>query len=105
MILVRWEGIQNLEKFCGRRQKGAHSIEKWKNPFEVKYTSLNLEGYTPISSKLGHMSFLWRFSSLRGLVLPPSSFPQLILPHGLNEKQTQQGVLMFWESIKFDSSL
>ena len=65
------------------------AIEKVKPPFEVKYTSLNLEGYTPISSKLGHMSFLWRFSSLRGLVLPPSSFPQLILPHGLNEKQAQ----------------
>ena len=25
--------------------------------------SLNMEGYTPISSKSGHMPFLWRFSS------------------------------------------
>ena len=39
------------------------TIEKVKTPFEVKYTSLNLEGYTPISSKSGHISFLWRFSS------------------------------------------
>ena len=38
-------------------------IEKGKTPFEVKYTTLNLEGYTPISSKSGHISFLWRFSN------------------------------------------
>ena len=30
-------------------------------PFAVKCTPLNLDGYTPISSKSGHMSFLWRF--------------------------------------------
>ena len=45
------------------RRKEGGTIEKRKTPFAVKYSPLNLEGYSPISSKSGHMSFLWRFSS------------------------------------------
>ena len=62
-----WEQCLNFQE----KELNCHClpIEKGKTPFEVKYTPLNLEGYTPISSKSGHMSLLWRFSSKRGLEL------------------------------------
>ena len=56
-LLVSLSAFHATCNYCSSSQ-----IEKGKTSFPVKYTPLNLEVYTPISSKSGHMSFLWRFS-------------------------------------------